>query len=236
MTTLMRCGRDRRSGKPVKCHARKERALLVGTRSANHIRAGGHSGCTQRPNTWLHPNASRKRQIPLASRAPSIHGTLQPIQALRITAAAGATHGRSATFVYPEIDLGLIPAFHFMHLPRIVGRHRAFELLFSGRTFDADEAASLGLVSRIVPDEKVPDEARAMARVFATKSRTTMRLGRAAFVRANDLDYRRSIGDAVENFCKVATTDDAQEGLRAFKPQGSPNLLLAASQRTDELD
>src|SRR5262245_37773880 len=74
MTTLMRCGRDRRSGKPVKCHARKERALLVGTRSANHIRAGGHSGCTQRPNTWLHPNASRKRQIPLASRAPSIHG------------------------------------------------------------------------------------------------------------------------------------------------------------------
>ena len=86
--------------------------------------------------------------------------------------------GRSATFGYPEIDLGLIPAIHFMHLPRIVGRHRAFELLFSGRTFGADEAASLGLVSRIVPDEKVPDEARSMARVFATKSRTTMRLGR----------------------------------------------------------
>jgi hypothetical protein len=77
MTTLMRNGRDRRSGKPVKCHARKERALLVGTRSANHIRAGGHSGCTQRPDTWLHPNASRKRQIPLASRAPSIHGTFE---------------------------------------------------------------------------------------------------------------------------------------------------------------
>jgi hypothetical protein len=54
MTTLMRNGRDRRSGKPVKCHARKGRALLVGTRSANHIRASGHSGCTQRPDTWLH--------------------------------------------------------------------------------------------------------------------------------------------------------------------------------------
>ncbi len=65
----------RKDAEPVKCHARKERALLVGTRSANHIRAGGHSGCTQRPDTWLHPNASRKRQIPLASRAPSIHGT-----------------------------------------------------------------------------------------------------------------------------------------------------------------
>jgi hypothetical protein len=67
--------RDRRSGKPVKCHARKERALLVGTRSANHIRAGGHSGCTQGRIHGCTRNVSRKRQIPLASRAPSIHGT-----------------------------------------------------------------------------------------------------------------------------------------------------------------
>src|SRR5262249_57473600 len=86
-------------------------------------------------------------------------------------------------FGYPEIDLGLIPAIHFLHLPRIVGRHRAFELLFSGRTFGAAEAASLGLVSRVVPDEKVREEARAMAQVFARKSRAAMRLGRAAFLR-----------------------------------------------------
>jgi hypothetical protein len=90
MTTLMRNGRDRRSGKPVKCHARKERALLVGTRSANHIRAGGHSGCTQRPDTWLHPNASRKRQIPLASRAPSIHGTSRTSADVRFESAKWA--------------------------------------------------------------------------------------------------------------------------------------------------
>src|SRR5258705_6705791 len=76
MTTLMRNGRDRRLEKPVKCHARKERVFLVGTRSADHIRASGHSGCIQRPDTWLHPNASLKCQIPLAPRAPSIHGTL----------------------------------------------------------------------------------------------------------------------------------------------------------------
>jgi len=42
------------------CHARKERVLLFGTRPADHIRAGSHSGCIQRPNTWLHPNASLK--------------------------------------------------------------------------------------------------------------------------------------------------------------------------------
>jgi enoyl-CoA hydratase len=131
--------------------------------------------------------------------------------------------GRSASFGYPEIDLGLVPAIHFVHLPRIVGRHRAFELLFSGRSFGADEALSLGLVSRIVPDDKVRDEARAMARVFATKSRTTMRLGRAAFMRVNDRDYRRGIADAVENFCNIAATADAQEGVRAFIEKRSPN-------------
>src|SRR5450759_1118750 len=63
MTTLMRIGRDRRSGKPVMCHARKERVLLFGTRSADYIRASSHNGCIQRPNTWLHPNASLKCQI-----------------------------------------------------------------------------------------------------------------------------------------------------------------------------
>jgi enoyl-CoA hydratase len=131
--------------------------------------------------------------------------------------------GKSATFGYPEIDLGLVPAIHFAHLPRIVGRHRAFEILFTGRSFGADEAASLGLVSRILPDEKLPDEALAMARIFAGKSPTAMRLGRAAFMRANDLDYRRSIGNAVEVFCNVAGTDDAREGLRAFMEKRAPS-------------
>jgi hypothetical protein len=45
------------------CHARKERVLLFGTRSADYIRASGQSGRIQRPNTWLHPNASLKGQI-----------------------------------------------------------------------------------------------------------------------------------------------------------------------------
>jgi enoyl-CoA hydratase len=131
--------------------------------------------------------------------------------------------GESATFGYPEIDLGLIPAIHFAHLPRIIGRHRAFELLFSGRSFGAAEAAALGLVSRVVPDDKLHEEAKALAHGFAAKSPTTMRLGRAAFMRANDLGFRTSIAEAVENFCNVAVTPDAQEGLRAFVEKRRPN-------------
>jgi enoyl-CoA hydratase len=57
--------------------------------------------------------------------------------------------------------------------------------------------------------------------VFATKPRTAMRLGRAAFLRAND--DRRGIGEAVENFCNVAATADAQEGVGAFIEKRLPN-------------
>lgn len=130
--------------------------------------------------------------------------------------------GESATFGYPEIDLAVIPAIHFVHLPRIIGRHRAFELLFSGRSFSAEEAASLGLVSRVVPDDKLMDEAKTLAETFASKSPGTMRLARAAFMRANDLDYRRGVGYAAELFCNVVATDDAQEGLKAFAEKRTP--------------
>jgi enoyl-CoA hydratase len=106
-------------------------------------------------------------------------------------------------------------------LPRIIGRHRAFELLFSGRSFGAEEAASLGLVSRIVPDDRLRAEARAMGRAFAEKPRTAMRLARAAFLRAND--DRRGIAEAVANFCDVAATAEAQEGVRAFIEKRAPN-------------
>jgi hypothetical protein len=82
MTTLMRNGRDRRSGKPVKGQAILERALLVGTRSADHIRASGHNGCiatgqasTRKQAGYMAaPERFAKRQIHLAPRAPSIHG------------------------------------------------------------------------------------------------------------------------------------------------------------------
>jgi len=128
---------------------------------------------------------------------------------------------RSATFGYPEIKIGVPPAIHFAHLPRIVGRHRAFELLFSGRIFAAQEAYELGLVSKVVPDTELDAVANAMAADFAAKSPMVMRAARSAFMRQND--DRRRIADAVEDFCDVVTTDAAQEGIRAFLEKRAPN-------------
>ena len=128
-----------------------------------------------------------------------------------------------ASFGYPEIDLGLLPAIHFNHLPKIVGRYRAFDLLFSGRKFDSDEALSMGLINKIVPRENLLNEATKLATIFTNKSPTTIKLGRAAFMRTNDLDYRRGVANAVEDFCNAAVTPDAQEGLRAFLEKRKPS-------------
>jgi enoyl-CoA hydratase/carnithine racemase len=130
--------------------------------------------------------------------------------------------GASATFGYPEIDVGVLPAIHYAHLPRLIGRHRAFELLFSGRAFDAREAFDLGIINKVVPDAELDSEVMELAAQFAAKSETVVRMGRAAFMRQNDLDYRRSIANAVEDFCNVAVTDAAQEGLRAFVEKRRP--------------
>ncbi len=130
--------------------------------------------------------------------------------------------GESATFGYPEIDVGVLPAIHFAHLPRLIGRHRAFELLFSGRAVDAREAFDLGIINKVVPDAALDAEVLKLAAQFSSKSEAVVRMGRAAFMRQIDLDYRRSIANAVEDFCNVAVTDAAQEGLRAFVEKRKP--------------
>ena len=130
--------------------------------------------------------------------------------------------GRGASFGYPEIELGVLPAIHYTHLPRIVGRYRAFDLLFTGRTFDTAEAQALGLVSRVADDGHVLDEARALAAVLAAKPANAVRLGHAAFHQATDHGYRQGVHGAVETFCHSAVASDGREGVAAFAEKRPP--------------
>ncbi|MBR0669671.1 enoyl-CoA hydratase/isomerase family protein [Neoroseomonas soli] len=127
-----------------------------------------------------------------------------------------------ATFGYPEVDVGLLPAIHFNHLPRIIGRHRAFDLLFTGRSFDVAEAVTLGLVNRHVPEHELMAEARRYAAIFAAKSPVLMRLGKAAFLRAATAGYREGAEAAVDLISTVFGTEDCKEGLAAFAEKRKP--------------
>lgn len=130
--------------------------------------------------------------------------------------------GKGSTFGYPEIDVGLIPAIHFVQLPRLAGKHRAFGPLFLGDPFDADTAFRLGLVSELVETGSALERARTVARRLAEKSPVIMKLGRDAYMRAIDADYRRAVEHAAETFALIATTHDSQEGLSAFVEKRKP--------------
>ena len=130
--------------------------------------------------------------------------------------------GEGASFGYPEIDVGLVPGLHLVHLPRVAGRYRAFEPLFTGEPFDAATAMELGLLSRLVADEAVADTARGLAETLAAKPPEILRLGREAFMRANDLDYRRGFEQVAETMTVIAGSEDCQEGLAAFAEKRKP--------------
>lgn len=123
---------------------------------------------------------------------------------------------------YPEIDVGLIPAIHYVHLPRQISRHKAFELLFGGKPIPAREAAALGIINHAVPRAELTDRAFAIAREFAAKSPQIMALGRQSFMRANDLDYRRNVENQIETMCNIFSTHDGREGLKAFVEKRKP--------------
>lgn len=144
---------------------------------------------------------------------------------------AGMTLGITADMIvaaddidlgYPEIDVGVIPAIHYVHLPRQISRHKAFELLFGGKPISAQEAAALGIINRAVPRADLMDQAMELARTMAAKSPTIMALGRHSFMRANDMDYRRNVENQIETLCNIYSTQDGQEGLRAFVEKRAP--------------
>jgi enoyl-CoA hydratase/carnithine racemase len=123
---------------------------------------------------------------------------------------------------YPEIDVGLLPAMHLVHLPRVAGRHRAAELLFTGDIVSAKRMQELGVVNEVVPRAEVLPRARALAKRLAAKSPVAMKLLRDAFMRANDLDYRRAMEGVVETMCSLKDTADSKEALRAFVEKRKP--------------
>lgn len=123
---------------------------------------------------------------------------------------------------YPEIDVGLLPAMHLVHLPRQAGRHRAAQLLFTGDIVSAQQMRELGVVNEVVPRDQVMARARELARRLARKFPIAMRMLRDAFMRANDLDYRRAMEAVVDTMCLLKDSADSREALRAFVEKRDP--------------
>jgi enoyl-CoA hydratase/3-hydroxyacyl-CoA dehydrogenase len=130
-----------------------------------------------------------------------------------------------AQFGLPEVTLGIHPGFGgTQRLPRIIGRQKAKELIFTGERFSADRAEALGLVSRVVPHERLLDEALALAQRIAGNAPVAVRLAKAAVNRGIETDLDTALGIEVESVTITFTTEDRAEGMRAFLEKRKPEF------------
>ncbi|MCP5283241.1 MAG: enoyl-CoA hydratase [Rhodoferax sp.] len=123
----------------------------------------------------------------------------------------------NARFGQPEIKLGIIPgAGGTQRLPRAVGKAKAMDMALTGRMMDATEAERAGLVSRVVPLEKLMDEALGAALMICDYSQVATMAAKESVNKA----FEGSLADGIHFerrlFHALFATDDQKEGMDAF--------------------
>jgi E-phenylitaconyl-CoA hydratase len=131
----------------------------------------------------------------------------------------------NATFCLPEVTRGIIPgAGGTQRLPRLVGPELALHLILTGRRIDAYEAERVGLVSRVVPLDRLRDEALALASQIADNAPLAVRAAKAAVWRGLDLPLEEGLRLEQLLAEPVRQSEDAQEGPRAFLEKRRPEF------------
>ena len=127
-----------------------------------------------------------------------------------------------SVFGTPEVNRGLWPMTIMANIFRTLGRKRAWEMILTGDKLDAAEALRIGLVNRVVPEEKLEEETLALARSLAKKSPAVMKLGLDGFFENADLPLEPALRNLEKRFFEVVSTEDAREGLTAFMQKREP--------------
>src|SRR3982075_2186764 len=129
----------------------------------------------------------------------------------------------TAKFGQPEITLGTIPGIGgTQRLTRAVGKSKAMDLCLTGRMMDAAEAERSGLVSRVVPADKLLDEAMAMAEKIASMSWPAGALGKSAINRAFETPLTEGLNVERDLFHATFALEDRSEGMAAFIEKRKP--------------
>jgi len=123
----------------------------------------------------------------------------------------------TAKFGQPEVKLGLGPGYGgTVRLPRLVGKGRALDLLLTGRMIDAAEALQIGLVNRVVPADRLLDEARAYLAGILEMAPLAVALVLEAVDAGYDLPQADALLLEANHFGLASATTDMQEGTAAF--------------------
>ena len=131
----------------------------------------------------------------------------------------------NAMFGLPEISLGLIPGFGgTQRLPRLIGRNRAKEMIFTGKMISAEEAEKIGLVNRVCAPETLLNEVLKTARTIADKGKVSLRAAKEAINAGVDSDLVTGCRIEIDAFALCMASEDAREGTRAFLEKRPPQF------------
>ncbi len=131
----------------------------------------------------------------------------------------------SAKFGQPEITLGVIPgAGGTQRLARFVGKAKAMDMVLTGRLMEAVEAERCGLVSRIVPVEKLLDEAVNAAAKIASFSQPVVMMAKEAVNRAFETSLAEGLRFERRLIHSMFALDDQKEGMAAFVEKRKPDF------------
>ncbi len=129
----------------------------------------------------------------------------------------------TATLGQPEIKVGVFPPIAVLHYPQRVGPHRALQLLLSGEVIGGAEALRIGLVDRVVAPDALAETVEAELRRFTAQSAVVLRLAKRALRESLGLPFAEGLALLEEIYqYELMTTEDAQEGLRAFAGKRKP--------------
>ena len=130
-----------------------------------------------------------------------------------------------ARFALPQVARGLMPVDGgTQRLPRIIGRGKALELLLTAATISAQEAFEIGLVSRVVPPEKLAGEVKALAETIAGKGPIAVRYIKEAVNKGLDMTLEQGLRLEADLYFLLHTTEDRTEGIRAFLGKKAPRF------------
>jgi enoyl-CoA hydratase/carnithine racemase len=182
------------------------------------------------PEDWAHQRALLRRLFKQLRDVP------QPmIAAVHGFALGGGTElamlsdfvvaAEDAVFGLTEVSLGIIPGGGgTQNLPRMIGRNRAKELIFTARRIDADEALRLGLVNRVVARDALLPTAVELAQEIMRNSPFAVRQAKWAIDQGADLAFEDGLEREHEAYMRAIASDDRREGIAAFNERRRPQF------------
>lgn len=155
----------------------------------------------------------RKVQTPIIA---AVHGRALAGGCGLATACDLVLATNSATFGYPEVKIGFVPAMVMAILRRNLSEKIAFELITQGFNFSADEAFDFGLINRVFEDENFDEQVNDYVSVYKNVSRSAVILSKKLLYQMDGMTFDTAISVGAEVNAIARLTEDCQNGIAKF--------------------